>query len=135
VHEVREMQREQIVDRRGPYPVALGRIHPVGEVEDVELAYERLDGWVPKPAPSSAPEMGRRWHNDKPALDGHAVQRALDPPRAARTDRRERYELVLLAGLGEAAQHREDVIPDSREGHGKRRDIDNDPHALNCARS
>ncbi len=45
----RKVQRDEIVDRRRPQPGALGRIHPVGEVEHVEGAEEALGRRIPEP--------------------------------------------------------------------------------------
>jgi hypothetical protein len=44
VDELRKVKRHQVVDRRCPNALALRRIHPVGEMEDVEWtddAFER----------------------------------------------------------------------------------------------
>jgi hypothetical protein len=42
-HPVREVERDEVVDRRRAEAGTLGRIHPIGEVEHVDRADEALD--------------------------------------------------------------------------------------------
>ena len=72
--------------------------------------------------------MRLRRDEDEAPLDRHAVERLLDPALARRRDRRERDDLVLGAGLGEAAQHPEDVVADAGPRQREWRDVDDDAH-------
>ena len=61
---------------------------------------------------------------------GSPSERLADPPRAARTDRSERDDLVpgLGADLGEAGDHAADVVPDARSRKRERAHVDHDSH-------
>ncbi len=126
VHPVREAEREEVVDRRRADASALWRVHPVGEVEDVERPRQPLDGTVAEPAPAGPPPVRLRRKEDEPPLHRHAVERLLDPALARRRDGGEGDDLVLRARFRQAAEHPEDVVPDPGPGQGERRDVDDD---------
>ena len=58
VDEFRKVKRHEIVDRRCPYARALRRVHPVGEVEDVERAHHALERETTRLAPGDPPRLG-----------------------------------------------------------------------------
>ena len=58
-HPLGEANRHEVVHRRRPHAAALRRIHPVGEVEDVERAEQALERRLPEPAPGVAPARAR----------------------------------------------------------------------------
>jgi hypothetical protein len=119
-------ERKDVVDRRRPDPRPLRRIHPVGEVKDVEAADEPFDRTSSEPAPAGPPVMRPRRDDDEPALDRNAVERLLDPALSGRRHERERDDVVLAAGFGQASKHPEDVVADPGSRQRERRDVDDD---------
>ena len=57
VHPVREAEWEEVVDRRRTDASTLWRVHPVGEVEDVEGTRQPLDRTVAELAPAGPPPV------------------------------------------------------------------------------
>ena len=79
------MQRDEVVDHRRAHPPALGRVHPVGEVEYVDRAEQALGGGRP-----------RRLHAVRTACENGSAPERLDrQPVERRADRAPaRFRLV-----------------------------------------
>src|SRR5581483_1982241 len=122
-------ERDEVVDRRRADAAALGREHPVGEVEDVDGAEEALDGRTREEAPALPPEVRER-EEAEAQLDRDSLERPRDRAEALRARRSERDELVVAGGgFGEAAQRAADVVPDPGARVRQRRDVERDPQA------
>ena len=67
VHPVRMTERNEVVDRRRADTRPLRRVHPVGEVKDVQRARKPLDGTSSQPAPGRSPPMRLRRNEDQAA--------------------------------------------------------------------
>ena len=128
LHPLRKAERNEVVDHRRPDAAALGRIHPVGEVQDVDRAEEPLDGRPAKPAPSLPPEV-REGEEPEPQVDGNPLDCPRDRVQTLRARRREGDDLVLVSGrVNEAGERAADVVADARPRVGERRDVEGDPH-------
>ena len=90
-HPLREVERHEVVDRRRAEPGALRRVHPVGEVEDVERAEPALGRRPAEPRPRRAPAV-RAGKRLQAQLERNAGERLRDRARgpAARSARTRR---------------------------------------------
>ena len=103
VHQVGEVQRHEIVDQSRAHAVPLGRVHPVGEVEDVQRPREPLHWRVAGMAPGRSPEVRRGRQRDDALRDVEVAQRRLHRFTCPHADDAERDQLVpALSSLGQA---------------------------------
>ena len=129
VHPFRVMQGHEVVHHRRPDAAALGWIHPVAEVQDVETAEQHFRRRRAGPAPQGAHRMRSR-KEGQPPLHSEAQQRR--PNRSASTHARGREgEHLVHTGrrLDDAAQRPAHVVADACPLMRQGRDVDDDPHA------
>ena len=96
VHPVGVAERDEVVDHRRAQSASLARVHPVGEVEDVERPGETLHRRPADAAPERSPEVCRRRQRNEAPFDRDTVERVLQPPARAHAHRREGDDLVLV---------------------------------------
>ena len=130
-HPLRVVQRREVVDGRRPQPAALRRVHPVREVEDVELPQRAA-----RPSGSRAGSRRfstcatRRPDDDDALLDGQVRDRFPDTRRArvGRRRRTRRARAVPPAASAVPREHPEQVVADPGPRLAQRRDVDDDAH-------
>ena len=121
-------ERAEIVDHRRAHARPLRRIHPVGEVQDVEAADKSLRRRATEAAPRASGDVGKG-HGDELALRGKTVQHLVEQGPAADADRPERDELMLAGrGLRHPSERAEHVVADARPRMREGRDVVRDPH-------
>ena len=129
-HPLRVVERHEVVNRRRAQARLLGRVHPVGEVEDVEVAEPALGRRPAGPRPGRAPGV----RADSVSAAARAGSRRAPPGSLAsrRRGRRERDDRVarLLSCVGQPTQRAEDVVVHARPLVRERRDVEGDPHGL-----
>jgi hypothetical protein len=127
-HPLGVQQRHEIVHHRRPDAAALGRHHPVAEVEHVDGADETLDRRPAEAAPAH-PEGVRPRQHERTGVDRNVRERLADQPAASRACRGECDQLVLagrdLCQTGERAMN---VVADPGPRVGERADVERDPH-------
>jgi hypothetical protein len=113
---MRRVQRHEVVDRRRADAAALRWIHPVGEVQHVDLAEKALDAGPPQAAPTLAPEMGEGEKLQRD-LDADPIEGGGDGLLALRARGRERDDLVLAGGsFGKAGERSAQIRADPGPG-------------------
>ena len=127
-HPLGEAQRHEVVDGRGADAAGLRRVHPVGVVEDVEVAEDALERGAAEPAPGIAPALRERQRHEA-ELDVEPVERTRNRPAAGRARRRERDDLVRPGRrLDEPGERAADVVADAGQRMRERADVVDDPH-------
>ena len=123
---LREVDRNEVVDHCRAHARTLCRIHPVAEVEDVEVADDTLGGKAAGTTPGRS-ERVRRGNQRQLPLDVDSVEGGLDgaPPSHARG--REGND-VVPARLRDPDERAANVVADSGAGVRQRGDVDDDPH-------
>ena len=126
VNPFREMERDEVVNHRRAHTAPLRGIHPVAEVEDVEVSDDALCRRPAGTAPGRSQRVCRG-NERQLSLDVHPVERCFDRAPAARTRGSERDDVVPTR-LREPEQRAADVVADPGERVRQRRDVDDDPH-------
>ena len=125
-HVVREAKRVEVVDGRDAEAASLWRIHPVGEVENVDRPEKALDVRAAETAPRSAPGMSERDPKES-KLQRHRAERVLHVPVAREPGGAEAHDRVPAVGH-ESGEHPEQVVPDPAARMGKRCHVNGDSH-------
>ena len=121
------MQRPEVVDHGRADSTALRRLHPVCELQDVEVADEPLGCGTAECRPR-APDYMTEGNRDRLALEREIAECTLEGCTAADAHRTEGDELVVSVHRKHSFQRAEDVVADARSRMRERRDVVGDPH-------